>query len=120
MDDDGSTASAMARTVSPYVGLNHYTEVDAEWFFGRDDECQTIIGNLRAARLTLLYAQSGVGKSSVLHAGVARQLRELAQRQLAERGSPRYIPVVFGAWKDDPVEDLIEAIESALEPFLPP
>jgi WD40 repeat protein len=119
MGDNGSTASAAARAGSPYIGLSYYTEADAEWFFGRGDECQTIIGNLRAARLTVLYASSGVGKSSLLRAGVARQCRELAQHQLAERGAAGYVPIVFGAWRDDPVEDLIGAIESAVQPLLP-
>jgi len=119
MGANGSTASAAARAGSPYIGLSYYTEADAEWFFGRGDECQTIIGNLRAARLTVLYASSGVGKSSLLRAGVARQCRELAQHQLAERGAAGYVPIVFGAWRDDPVEDLIGAIESAVQPLLP-
>jgi WD40 repeat protein len=119
MGTNGATVPAGAPTASPYVGLSYYTEDDAEWFFGRGDECRTIIGNLRAARLTVLYASSGVGKSSLLRAGVARQCRELAQRRLASRGSARYLPVVFGAWRDEPVEDLIGAIESAIEPVLP-
>src|SRR5438067_879468 len=108
-----SAAPAPARAVGPYLGLRYYTEADAEWFFGREEDCQTIIANLRATRLTVLYAPSGVGKSSLLRAGVARQLHELAQRRLAGRGSPGYLPVVFGAWKDDPVEELSAAIETA-------
>jgi WD40 repeat protein len=119
VDEGARRAATRARAVGPYLGLRYYTEADAEWFFGREQECQTITANLRAARLTILYAQSGVGKSSLLRAGVARQLRELARRWLRERGSPRYVPIVFGAWKDDPLEDLIAAIESAMEPFLP-
>src|ERR1700692_4522940 len=101
MVGNGSTASATTRRDSPYIGLSYYTEADAEWFFGRDEECQTIVSNIRAARLTILYAPSGVGKSSLLRAGVARRCRDLAQRKLAERGSAHYVPVVFGAWRDD-------------------
>jgi WD40 repeat protein len=116
---DGSTAVATTQATNPYIGLSYYTEADAEWFFGRDEECQTIIGNLRAARLTILYSPSGVGKSSLLRAGVAHQLRELAEHQLARRGCARYVPIVFNAWKDDPVEDLIAAMECAVRPLLP-
>ena len=54
----------------PYVGLDCFREKDAALFFGRDAERTRIIGNLRASRLTLLYAESGVGKSSLLRAGV--------------------------------------------------
>ena len=114
----GPPARAPADPTGPYLGLRYYTEADAEWFFGRGPECQTLIANLRASRLTVLYAQSGVGKSSLLRAGVASQLRGLSRRRLTERGSPRYLPVVFGAWKDDPVDALIGALERSVEPFL--
>src|SRR5947209_309182 len=80
---------------SPYVGLSYYMEEFAGLFFGRDSERTLVISNLRAARLTILYAPSGVGKSSLLRAGVAARLRELARRSVAERGSARFIPVVF-------------------------
>jgi WD40 repeat protein len=104
---------------SPYVGLTNYTEEQAGLFVGREAERKTIIGNLRASRLTLLYAESGVGKSSLLRAGVASRLLELADRSLAERGSARYVPVVFSSWSDEPVQALIDAIAKAIEPFLP-
>ena len=62
-------------TNGPYVGLDYFLEEDAGLFFGRDAERKRIIGNLRASRLTLLYAASGVGKSSLLRAGVSARLR---------------------------------------------
>jgi len=115
VDATVTPTSRTSRAAGPYIGLRFYTEADADWFFGRDEETQTIIGNLRAARLTILYAKSGVGKSSLLRAGVAHQLRELSE-QLTARGSHGYVPVVFSAWKDDPVEGLIAAIEAAVHP----
>lgn len=110
---------ASTTPVSPYIGLSYYTEADAEWFFGRDAECETIVANLRASPLTILYAESGVGKSSLLRAGVATRLHEMARRRLVARGSPGFVPVVFSAWKDDPVDDLIDAIETAVRDVLP-
>jgi WD40 repeat protein len=77
-----------------------------------------IIGNLRASRLTLLYAQSGVGKSSLLRAGVAARLRQQAERSSAEEGTPRSLPIVFDAWRDDPVAGLVQEIEAAARTFL--
>jgi hypothetical protein len=100
----------------PFRGLGYFVEMDARWFFGRDTERRTIIANLRAARLTLLYAESGVGKSSLLHAGVASRLRELAVRN-AQHGSPKFVPVVFSAWRDEPIEDLISEIEAVVRSF---
>jgi hypothetical protein len=84
---------------SPYVGLSYYMEEFSGLFFGRDSERTLVIGNLRAARLTILYAPSGVGKSSLLRAGVAARLRELARRTVADRGSARFIPIVFNSWR---------------------
>ncbi len=45
----------------------------------RERDCEVVVANLTTARLTLLYASSGVGKSSVLRAGVLPRLRELAR-----------------------------------------
>ncbi|MBA3440048.1 MAG: ATP-binding protein, partial [Pyrinomonadaceae bacterium] len=61
---------------SPYKGLIPYNEADAPFFFGREKETRLITANLFASSLTLLYGASGVGKSSVLRAGVAHELRQ--------------------------------------------
>ncbi len=103
---------------SPFPGLTHYTSEYAEFFFGRDAERMRIVGNLQAARLTLLYAQSGVGKSSLLSAGVAPRLRELAGLNLEDEGRAGYVPVVMREWLGDPTERLIAAVGEAFEPFV--
>ncbi len=106
------------RRECPYFGLDYYDERWGDWFFGRDPECDRIITNLRGARLTLLHADSGVGKSSLLRAGVAARLASTARICLARRGRARFVPVVFSAWKDDPVAGLIDAIAAAISPFI--
>jgi WD40 repeat protein len=103
---------------NPYFGLEYYDEQFGAWFFGRETEGSKIITNLRAARLTLLHAESGVGKSSLLRAGVAWRMRKLADDMFA-RGRPvRSIPVVFTAWKDDPCRDLALFVGEAIQPYL--
>ena len=109
MTTAGAAVSA-TRLTSPYVGLSVFTEDDAAIFFGREPERAVLISNLRAARLTLLYAQSGTGKSSLLRAGVASRLNELAQRSFDERGTARNIPVVFSSWRDEPADELIAQV----------
>jgi WD40 repeat protein len=109
---------AAATEKNPYVGLSHFTEETADRFFGRDTEIALIIGNLRASRLTLLYAESGVGKSSLLRAGVVARLHGNAERDMRSRGTPRLVPVVFSSWSEAPVAGLIRAIGDAVRPYL--
>ncbi len=86
----------------PYTGLMPFSERQAPFFFGRDSETKIVAANLLASPLTVLYGPSGVGKSSLLNAGVAPHLRQLAQRNLEELGTPEFRVVLFGAWRDDP------------------
>ena len=86
----------------PYTGLMPFSERQAPFFFGRDGERKIVAANLLASRLTVLYGPSGVGKSSLLNAGVASYLRRLAQQNMEEYGAPEFSVIVFGAWRDDP------------------
>jgi len=99
---------------TPYKGLVPYSEEDAPFFFGREAEREIITANLMASRLTLLYGASGVGKSSVLRAGVAHNLQQLAQKNLSERGAPEFGVIVFNSWRDNPVEVLERRLNEAL------
>jgi WD40 repeat protein len=89
---------------SPYKGLAAFedSELDALLFFGREREVAAVAANVLASRLTVLYGPSGVGKSSLLGAGVARRLR-------AQSGAP----VVFhDSWAEDPAARLIESVHA--------
>ena len=101
----------------PYVGLDYYHDEFGAWFFGREADGSKIITNMQAARLTLLHAESGVGKSSLLRAGVAWRLRRLQSGE-SSSGAAIDIPVVFSSWKDDPVLALVNAIGTTIKPLL--
>ena len=98
--------SARPKPASPYKGLNAFedSELDALLFFGRERETEIVVANLIASRLTVLYGPSGVGKSSLLRAAVARSLRELPEDPLV---------VVFSSWSDDPNVALSDAVGEA-------
>jgi len=98
----------------PYTGLMPFTEAQAEFFFGREAEREIITANLQASRLTLLYGPSGVGKSSVINAGVVHQLRAAAARSKASRRTPEFAIIVFQTWRDDPLAGLAHAIASEI------
>ena len=106
----------MTTVEGPYVGLDYFTEADAGIFFGRDSERKRIIGNLRASRLTLLYAESGVGKSSLLRAGVAARSRRSRAPSVA--GAAQQVVVVFSAWRGDPTAGLVAALERSIKPLI--
>ena len=97
--------STIAAPPSPYKGLAPFddSELDSLLFFGREREIEVIVANLMAARLTVLYGASGVGKTSLLRAGVAHRLR----------GAGGAIVVVFSTWTGNPVENLLDAVEAA-------
>jgi WD40 repeat protein len=83
---------------SPYKGLAAFddSDLDALLFFGRERETQTIAANLQAARLTILFGPTGVGKSSILRAGVAYRLRK----------EPDIEVEILDSWEGDPVAAL--------------
>ncbi|MFM7450413.1 MAG: hypothetical protein ACKO24_17670 [Leptolyngbyaceae cyanobacterium] len=104
----------------PYKGLSPYTEADTHIFFGRDQDIQEIVNNLLAWRVTLLYGKSGVGKSSVLRAGVTHILNEEARQNMIDYGVPKLAVVVFPSlnrrfsWRDDPLLSLKRQIEQTI------
>ena len=59
----------------PYKGLQPYEETDRDNFFGRDAEARILVDKILTNKLTLLFAASGVGKSSLLQAAVMPALR---------------------------------------------
>jgi hypothetical protein len=65
------------RVINPYRGLVALDEEDADFFFGRDRETRDIINDMTAkpGRLITLVGNSGVGKSSLVQAGVMGALK---------------------------------------------
>jgi hypothetical protein len=112
-----AAAGALELPASPYRGLATFgdSEVDARFFFGRERDTEIVAANVMAARLTVLYGPTGVGKSSMLRAGVARHLRMLDERVDGPAG---LAVVVFSAWRDAPVEALGDAARATVGPLV--
>ena len=55
---------------SPYPGLSSFTEEDAAVFFGREAEVEALWRRLPDRRLAAVIGPSGVGKTSLVRAGV--------------------------------------------------
>jgi hypothetical protein len=60
----------------PWIGLASFTEGDRTFFAGRGDEIEDLLRLVRRDTLTLLYGVSGLGKTSLVQAGLFPALRE--------------------------------------------
>jgi len=60
----------------PYKFLDYFETADQPIFFGRDEEVNHLVQHIMAHRLTVLFGQSGVGKTSLINAGVIPRLEE--------------------------------------------
>lgn len=82
--------------------------------FGRESEIEIIEANLVASRLPVLYGASGVGKSSVLRAGVVHRLLKIMEENIRDQGTQEFVDVVFNSWRDEPTTSLISYINDAV------
>ena len=100
---DRLTDAALSAPPTPFKGLAPFgeSELDMLLFFGREREIEVIAANLVASRLTVLYGPSGVGKTSLLRAGVVTRLRRDEAAGV----------VVHANWSGDSSEGLLRAIE---------
>lgn len=64
------------RLQNPYIGPRYFQEEEKDYFFGREEESKILMGLVLARRVVLLFAKSGVGKSSLLRAGLTPLLTE--------------------------------------------
>jgi WD40 repeat protein len=74
----------------PFVGFRPFTETDAPFFFGREYDARVIAENILARPITVLFGQSGVGKSSVLRTLVPSSLEKI---------EPDVVVVYFSEWQ---------------------
>jgi len=104
----GTDTPALAETFTPvenpYKGLRAFGESDAEHFFGRDALVDQLVAAVAEHRLVAVVGPSGIGKSSVVKAGLVPALRKGALP-----GSARWLVADLfpGAY---PFEDLAAAL----------
>ena len=61
---------------TPYPGLSSFSSGDSEYFFGREQEVESLIKKLHQLHLMALIGPSGAGKTSFLQAGLIPALPE--------------------------------------------
>lgn len=97
----------------PYAGLNHFQEEHRDYFFGRDREISDLTKLIDKEMLTVLFGKSGVGKTSLLRAGLIPRLR-----------SEYYLPILlrinFDDRKKSPIIHVKETIFNIINRVAPP
>jgi hypothetical protein len=98
---DGSFSTSLDRE-NPWPGLDPFTEDCAAYFHGRDGDIAELDRRIKRASLTVLFGKSGLGKTSLIRAGLFPRLR---------RGD--YLPVYV---RLDPKSDrsFVQQIKEAL------
>jgi len=108
-DINSGRAQNPAATVderNPWLGLASFTEETRAYFFGRDEEVAELARRVQRKLLTVLFGQSGLGKTSILRAGLAPRLRKQGY-------CPIYVRIDYGRDSPEPAEQIKEAISRA-------
>lgn len=79
---------------NPYRGLEAFDEEHADFFRGRDAEIGRLTSALARRQLVAVVGRSGVGKSSLVSAGLVPRLRAESLRVTACRLTPTIAPVM--------------------------
>ena len=88
---------------NPWLGLFSYSEETRAYFHGRDEEASELARRVQRKLLTVLFGQSGLGKTSLLRAGIVPRLR-------AEGYCPVYVRVDYAPESPSPSEQIKQAI----------
>jgi len=93
---------------NPWLGLASFTEEIREYFFGRDEEVAELARRVQRKLLTVLFGKSGLGKTSILRAGLVPRLR-------AQGYCPVYVRIAYGRETPEPTEQIKAAIGRAAD-----
>jgi tetratricopeptide (TPR) repeat protein len=91
---------------SPWLGLASFTEENRSFFFGRDEEVAELARRVQRKLLTVLFGKSGLGKTSILRAGLVPRLREQGY-------CPVYVRIDYAPDTPEPADQIKEAIRRA-------
>jgi hypothetical protein len=89
-----------------YPGSRPFTQDDKALFFGRDEDITKLTTFITVEKTTVLYGKSGLGKTSLLNAGVLPKLE--SQHQY------RILPVRFGSYTHDNLKHPLDIVEEQI------
>jgi hypothetical protein len=91
---------------NPWLGLVSFTEETRAFFFGRDQEVAELARRVQRKLLTVLFGKSGLGKTSILRAGLVPGLRQHGY-------CPVYVRIAYERDTPEPAEQIKDAIRRA-------
>jgi hypothetical protein len=91
---------------NPWLGLFSYSEETRAYFHGREEEGAELARRVQRKPLTVLFGQSGLGKTSLLRAGLVPRLRD-------EGFCPVYVRIDYAPGSPSPSEQIKQAIFKA-------
>jgi tetratricopeptide (TPR) repeat protein len=100
---DSTAPQASVDPQHPWLGLDSFTEETRAYFFGRDEEVAELARRVQRKLLTILFGQSGLGKTSILRAGIVPRLR-------AQGYCPVYVRIDYSRESPAPSEQIKQAI----------
>src|SRR5215471_19496379 len=103
---DSTAAQPSVDPQHPWLGLASFTEEMRGYFYGRDDEVGELARRVQRKLLTILFGQSGLGKTSILRAGLVPRLR-------GQGYCPVYVRIDYGREAPEPAEQIKQAIRQS-------
>jgi tetratricopeptide (TPR) repeat protein len=102
-DEPASGLQPAVDAQHPWLGLASFTEETRGYFHGREEEVAELARRVQRKLLTILFGQSGLGKTSILRAGIVPRLRP-------EGYCPVYVRVDYSPESPSPSEQIKQAI----------
>ena len=90
----------------PWLGLASFSEGTRRYFYGREEEVGELARRVQRKLLTVLFGQSGLGKTSILRAGIVPRLRDQGY-------CPVYVRIDYGPDAPAPAQQIRQAIAQA-------
>ena len=103
MTPPAADATAAIDDQHPWLGLASFSEETLAYFYGREDEVAELARRVQRKVLTVLFGQSGLGKTSILRAGIVPRLRPQGY-------CPVYVRIDYGRDSPAPAEQIKQAI----------
>lgn len=96
----------------PYRFLDFFDVKDEEFFFGREDDIEALLELVKANPITVLFGKSGIGKTSLVRAGLMAALQHESEN--AEKPEDGWLAITARC-DDDPGQSIRQSIRQAVE-----